>query len=301
MITQGSKLTLPKSVAMSGSAAAIPRAWKDASAALAKTAVDAGSSWRERTLLGSGTGAIYEGRWANSAREVRSAGNSSYERGQLSSGDELVETEVVVTGRALRDLADTLARQMRDLSPRQTSSALLMTAFALHLGGVVIFNGRELAGWFADTNALYTWERSLFIAAFAAAALGVDLLGSRLRDAGRVVLGRLSATAFLIAAILGIVVEASFLSSDGSQTPFVVVMVVALFLAEAIMGWSLIGSQLVSDWIAWLLIVWNVGWLAGFIVTSTEDLYYPILHFVPLLFVAIGFLRRPRVVTATVS
>jgi hypothetical protein len=168
-----------------------------------------------------------------------------------------------------------------------------MTAFALHLGGVVIFSGRVFYGWFPDTSTLYTWERSLFIAAFAAAALGVDLLGSMLLDAGRAVLGRLSATAFLLAAVLGVVVEASFLSTDAAQTPFVVVMVVALFLAEAILGWSLIGSHLMSDWIAWLLVVWNLGWLAGFTITGAEDVYYPLLHFVPLLFVAIGLLRHP--------
>jgi hypothetical protein len=189
---------------------------------------------------------------------------------------------------------------MKDPSARQTSSALLMVAFALHLGGVFIFNGRELAGWFQDTTALYTWERSLFIAAFATAALGVDLLGSMPRKAGRAVLGRLSASAFLIAAVLAVVVEASFLSTDASETPSVVVMVVALFVAEAALGWSLIASRLVSDWIGWSLIVWNVGWLAGFTVTRADDFYYPILHFVPLLFVAIGLLRRPREATTPV-
>ena len=53
MITQGSRDTLPRSVAMSGRAAAIPNAWKEARAAVANTAVDAGNNSRERTLLGS--------------------------------------------------------------------------------------------------------------------------------------------------------------------------------------------------------------------------------------------------------
>ena len=38
---------------MSGRAAAIPSAWKEARAAVANTAVDAGNNSRERTLLGS--------------------------------------------------------------------------------------------------------------------------------------------------------------------------------------------------------------------------------------------------------
>lgn len=52
VITQGSRDTLPRSAAMSGNAAAIPKAWNEASAAVANTAIDAGSNSRERTLVG---------------------------------------------------------------------------------------------------------------------------------------------------------------------------------------------------------------------------------------------------------
>jgi hypothetical protein len=37
---------------MSGNAAAIPKAWNEANAAVANTAIDAGSNSRERTLVG---------------------------------------------------------------------------------------------------------------------------------------------------------------------------------------------------------------------------------------------------------
>ena len=52
VITHGSRATSPRSPAMSGSAAAMPRAWKEARADVAKTAIEAGSSSRERTLVG---------------------------------------------------------------------------------------------------------------------------------------------------------------------------------------------------------------------------------------------------------
>jgi hypothetical protein len=181
---------------------------------------------------------------------------------------------------------------MPDITPRRTSGVLLVVAFGLHLGGVLIFNGRFFFGWFPQTTAWYTWERSLFIAAYAAAALGVDLLGSMVREAGRAVFGRLAGTAFLIAAVLAIVVEASFLSTDAGQTPFVVVMVVTLFLAEAVLGWSMVGSRLMSDWIGWAVVAWNAGWLVVLVAVAAEDIYYPILHFVPLLVIGIGLLRR---------
>ena len=175
-----------------------------------------------------------------------------------------------------------------------------MIGFLFHLGGVLIFNGRFFLGWFPETGGWFTWERSLFIAAYATAALGTDLLGFTLLKAGRAVAGRLGATAFLIAALLAILVEASFLGSHAGQTPLVVVMVVALFLAEAIVGWSLIGSDVVSDWIGWAVASWNLACLA-LVVAALDDIYYPALHFLPLLFVGIGLLRFREPTSTTVE
>ena len=52
VITQGRSETSPKAPAMSGRAAAIPSAWNEERAAVAKTAIEIGSSSRERTLVG---------------------------------------------------------------------------------------------------------------------------------------------------------------------------------------------------------------------------------------------------------
>lgn len=181
---------------------------------------------------------------------------------------------------------------MRILDEGRVSGALSIAAFMLHLGGVVLFNGREFLNWFDGTPALFAWERGLFIAAYGAAALGVAVLESALHQTVHTVLGRLAATSFLIAAVLAIIVEASFLSRDSGQTALVVVMVIALFLAEAILGWSLIGSGVTSPWIGWVVLFWNLGWLAVLVAGVPEDLYYPILHFLPLLLIGIGLVRQ---------
>lgn len=181
---------------------------------------------------------------------------------------------------------------MRVLNERWVSGGLLVAAFILHLGGVVLFNGREFLSWFDGTPAWFAWERGLFIAAYAAAALGVAVLESALHQTDRAVLGRLAATSFMIAAVLGIIVEASFLTGDTGQTALVVVMVIGLFLAETILGWALIGSGVASPWVGWVVLSWNLGWLAVLVVGVPDDLYFPILHFLPLLLVGIGLVRR---------
>jgi hypothetical protein len=181
---------------------------------------------------------------------------------------------------------------MRFLNERGVSGALMIAAFMLHLGAVVLFNGRELLSWFDRTPAWFAWERGLLIAAYAAAALGVAVLESALHETVHTVLGRLAATSFLIAAVLAIIAEASFLTRDTGQTSLVVVVVMALLFAEVILGWSLIGSGLVSPWIGWVVLFWNLGWLAVLVGWVRDDLYYPILHFLPLLLIGIGLVRQ---------
>lgn len=103
--------------------------------------------------------------------------------------------------------------------------------------------------------------------------------------------GGLSATAFLIAAVLAIIVESSILGGGSGETPLVDVTVNALFLAGVVLGWALVGPGGIPDWIGWVVAVWNVGWLVTFVAVSPQDRYYPILHFLPLLVVGIGLIR----------
>jgi hypothetical protein len=169
---------------------------------------------------------------------------------------------------------------------------LLITSFIIHLGGVLLFNGHFLFGWFVETPTWLAWERGAFIAAYATAGLGIAVLGSALRSTPRGVLGRLAATGFVIAALLAIFVEISFIIRGGAETALITVMVVALLVAEATIGWSLISSGVLADWVGWAVLVWNVGWLAVLLSITADDPYFPILHFLPLLLIGVRILSR---------
>ena len=167
------------------------------------------------------------------------------------------------------------------------SGTLLIGSFALHLVGVIMFNGRNFLDWFAETRAFLSWERGMFMAAFLVSALGVSLLELVLREVNAPVLvpvlARLGATAFLIGATLAIVTEALTLSGQSVVDALMVVMVVVLFVAEAILGGALVRSGILPAWVGWTVIAWNIGWLVVLPIVSPGDIYYPILHFVPLL------------------
>jgi len=183
---------------------------------------------------------------------------------------------------------------MRPFTARRTSAILLIVAFVPNMGGVVLFSGSQFFGWFVDSPTLLAWERSMLIAAYVAAALGVALLENILREtAGAAVLARLGATTFLMAAVVALVVEATFLGGRASTTRLVYVMVVLLYVAEAILGAALLSSGAVRAWIGWATLAWNIGWLVVLPIVSPGDIYYPILHFVPLLLIGIVLARRP--------
>ena len=189
------------------------------------------------------------------------------------------------------------------LTMRRVSEILLIGSFVLHLVGVFMFNGRNV--WFAETRAYLNWERGLFMAAFLVSALGVSLLEIVLReiDASALVavLARLGATAFLIGATVAIVTEAASISGQSSVGALLVVMVVVLFVAEAILGGALLRSGILPAWVGWTVVVWNIGWLVVLPIVSPRDIYYPVLHFIPLLPVGITALVARYPVNQIVS
>jgi hypothetical protein len=178
------------------------------------------------------------------------------------------------------------------------SGLLLIAAFVLNMGGVVLFSGSQIYRWFIDSPTLLAWERSMFIAAYVAAALGIGLLEMVLRDTSAAVLARLGSTAFLMAAVVALVVEAAFLGGRASTSRPVNIMVVLLFVAEATLGAALLRSGAVRAWIGLAVLVWNVGWLVVLPVVSPGDIYYPILHFVPLLLIGIPPARAASVLSS---
>jgi hypothetical protein len=188
---------------------------------------------------------------------------------------------------------------MRLVSPRHVSGLLLLVAFVLNLGGVVLFSAGTGRGWVVETTAYHTWERALFMGCYVAMALGAAVLEPTLGAAGAAILGRLVAIAFPMAAGVAIVMEAVGL--DGLfPTALTVVAVLLLFGAGALLGAAVLASGLVPAWIGWAAVIWNVAWPAVLLtlsrplpIVSPGDIYYPILHAIPLLLIGIP-LTRPR-------
>jgi hypothetical protein len=179
---------------------------------------------------------------------------------------------------------------MLPLVVRNMCAILLIVSVALQGVTVFMWSGRNPLKWPIKTPTYLQWERGSMIAAFVTAALGISLLEMVLCAAGETVLGHLGATAFLIGAVIGIVVEASFLSPPSSMPALLVVMVAVLFVAEAILGAGLLVSSLLPAWIGWTVVGWNIGWLVILSVARPRDLYYPVLHFFPPLLIGISLL-----------
>jgi hypothetical protein len=183
---------------------------------------------------------------------------------------------------------------MTSITARTTSGALLIVSFVLHLGGVLLFSANFYGLYIDKTPTYLIWERGLFMAAYIAAAPAITLLEIVLSEAGAAVLGRMAATAFVMAAVLALVAEAASLSQQGAMAALVVVMVVLLFIAEAILGGALLKCGVLPAWIGWTMIAWNIGWLLVLPIVSPADMYYPLLHFIPLLLIGVP-LARARV------
>ena len=109
------------------------------------------------------------------------------------------------------------------LTMRGISGLLLLAGVVLSIGGVLMFNIRNMYIGFFDTRTYFNWERGLFMVAYVVAALGLALLENVLREADVPVLARLGATAFLIAAVLAVVAEGALASGQipGSAQVFV--------------------------------------------------------------------------------
>jgi len=65
---------------------------------------------------------------------------------------------------------------MRVYQPRRVSGLLLLLAFVLNLGGVVMYAVGTSRGWVGETSTYYAWERALFMSSYVAAAFGTAVL-----------------------------------------------------------------------------------------------------------------------------
>lgn len=170
------------------------------------------------------------------------------------------------------------------------SGALLIASFVLGFGGIALFIIREEL----EGPDLFNWERGLLIAGYIAAAFGMAVLGAALQRVQWVVLARVATVTFVLAAFLAVAAETSLVTEGFSfNRDLATVMIVSLFVAEAIIGVVLLDSGPVPRWVAWTMILWNVLWLLGLLIFASSDKYFPGLHFIPLLLIGIPLAVGP--------
>jgi hypothetical protein len=67
--------------------------------------------------------------------------------------------------------------------------------------------------------------------------------------------------------------------------------VVLIFAGQAAFGAALLRSALLSHWVGWLMVTWNLASLAFVTVFSPTDPYYPVLFYMCPLVLGIILLR----------
>ena len=76
-------------------------------------------------------------------------------------------------GPALTRLQDSKGvRHARVYQPGRVSGLLLLLAFILNLGGVVMYAAGTEYGWVVETPTYHAWERALFMSSYIAAVFG---------------------------------------------------------------------------------------------------------------------------------
>ena len=179
---------------------------------------------------------------------------------------------------------------MRVYQPRRVSGLLLLIAFILNLGAVVMYAAGTEYGWVVETPTYHAWERALLMSSYVAAALGTAVLEPALAEAGAAILGRLAAIAFPMAASVALVMEAVTINGP-EQYALIVVSMLLLFGAELLLGAAVLVSRLVPAWVGWAAVAWNVAWPVILSIVSPGDPSYPILHAIPLLMISVPLIQ----------
>ena len=177
----------------------------------------------------------------------------------------------------------------------RASAALLVLGMAAFLpAGFMFWFRGGVQGRPVPSRTYFIVERSLVMAAVILTALGLVLLDGRLQDGGGRILSRLGAYGYLFAAILIVSAEALNLNGGYEKNyPLVVVYVVLAFLAQAVIGVSLLQAGPTPEWIGWLAIAWNIGWLVVLPLVSRRDIYFPVVHHCIPLVLGIALLWTP--------
>ena len=172
----------------------------------------------------------------------------------------------------------------------RSAAACLILAAAANLTAVVLFSLRDgVNNGPPPTHAYLVVERGLIMAGMLVSALGFCLLAERDRGSGLLRFGTLG---YLAAGVVGVVAETMDLARLEAY-PTTVAYVVLAFLGQAIIGLALARSGLVTPWLGWLTLAWNIAWLVGLSIGSPDDVYYPALHLLMPIPIGIALLRSP--------
>jgi hypothetical protein len=183
------------------------------------------------------------------------------------------------------------------LSARRTSALLLLGSLC-GLAGVGLFSNLYFGGAQFLPGYLI-WERSLVAAAAVALLLGFAQLAAALRAAGERRFSWIGLGTLALGTVLTLVLEGSTIvtgQENGTQAGLgwmllIWAFVVLTFLGQAAFGAALLQTALAPRWAGWLLIIWNLGWLAVLVVFSAGDPYYPVLFYLGPLVLGILLLR----------
>ena len=177
------------------------------------------------------------------------------------------------------------------VSVARPAGALLLAAASANLAGVVLFLLRDgVNGGLPPNQAYLIAERGLIMAGMLVSALGFCLLDDRERDS---VLLRFGTLGYLAAGVIGVVAETMNLAGQAVY-PATAAYVVLAFLTQAVIGLALARNGLVKPWLGWLTLVWNMAWLVGLSLSSSDDVYFPILHLVMPIPIGIALLRPAK-------
>jgi hypothetical protein len=176
-------------------------------------------------------------------------------------------------------------------------TVLILSFAALFVGALMYWMRGGIRGGAPPTHVYFVWERSFVIAAVVLTALGLALLEALLQNSAGGVLARVGAIAYLFGGVLVVATEATSLnqglhgnSLEQNWTPAIIYVVLAL-LAQAAIGGSLLQAGLLPPWIGWATVVWNIGWLLGFLI-KRGDIYIPFVHHVMPLVIGIALVTH---------
>ena len=179
------------------------------------------------------------------------------------------------------------------ISEQIASGWLLILSALIFLVGGMLYTGRAIWKWPVGQTHLYlVWERGSVITALVVAVLGLTLLERMLEAAGDRILAPSGMALLLIGASVVIFAETYFVARQESIYAPIVVFVVLAFLSQAVFGASLLRTGLLSAWVGWATIIWNLAWLVILPINRPQDMYYPWLHYVAPLMIGISLLLR---------